>query len=140
MPLRLVPIRLPRTTLPVAPEPLIRRPTIPLAEMTFPWPGLEPPIVLFGELSMEMPSKALPGSGARDPHANPVILDHVAASCLQQDSRTGEPFDREPLDRGRARKDREAVRLAARVRAVDLDDRRAVVARLRRGVDRRPGR
>ena len=94
---------------------------------------------------------------ARDPHAvasvrqcgaagevgsDVVALDRVSAARLEQNpvavgrrKRRDETVDHQARHRRPARRDPQPVRAEARIRSIDLDDRRSAVARLRRPVD-----
>ena len=76
-PVRLVPILLPWMTAPVAPAPAICTPSAPLAEITFPWPALRPPMAALGAPETAMPLELFP---AMLPFpSSPITLPVIAA-------------------------------------------------------------
>ena len=110
MPATSVPMKLPSTTLPVAPAPAIPMPKTALPEMIFRAAGSVPPIVLFAEPSMKMPSPALPiPASLSQVGAEETTRDQVAPRARQVDPRAGEQRDDQPLDRGVAGGDRQPV-------------------------------
>src|SRR5262249_5826512 len=81
------------------------------------------------------PQAVAQGGGAGDVGAQVIPLDGVAAAGLNLDADLAETVDRQPLDRAAPGRDLQAAGPRAGEAAVQFDQRRAGVVRLRGAVD-----